>query len=188
MPIEPEHMFGQGIRLEDHHKVIPDGDWMRSIKEKLKNPRLFVYHHTIRDKFVICEWQNERERTATELFVVSKPPDHHPFDMPTMDKIQQICRPMMVVYDEMQHDRLEQKKDLQRGLNQDDIERKEAIKLLKKHGMEEAAMFNESYATPYVGAGTAGQENMDWTNEQLNGLASDKVWSSKGAKPAGHKF
>lgn len=189
-------MFGDCLHLEpNRHELIPDGPWVRKVRELVHNDRIFVYRHRETHNFVVCEWLDKPAiygqglATATELFHVDDAPDHSPTNMPPMPTVVHRCRPMAEMF-QTQRDKVKTKTYEQAANEAESNQlRLEAARFLDSHGMEEAAVSHRQGCEPFVGEGqSAGM--LEVVTEELNTLAASKVYSTGvvGEKRAKHKM
>lgn len=189
-------MFGDYLEMDPaRHELLPDGPWVKQVREMVKNDRIFVYRHRETKNFVVCEWaEKPREygmgrATCTELFVVDDAPDHSPTNMPSMATVVHRCRPMVEMFDERRKIHGEKEYEKAAGEAESNQQRLEAVKWMKKKGLDEAARGYEVGASPYVADGQS-SGLMEETVDELNSLASDKTFSTSvvGEKRAKHKM
>jgi len=178
------------------HRPLSEGPWIKAVREKTHNDRLFVYHHRGTGKFVVAEWLPSKPRVygqgqaqCTELFVLSGPPDHFPDDLPTMEWVMDRCKPVQQMFDSWRGNRAKADYDKAVAEMESDEKRLSAAKWLKKQGLDEAAHTLGPGAAPYVGELQGGKENMEFVEEKLNDLVNSKLISTGGKeKKPSHKF
>lgn len=161
-----------GLAMEsDRHRVMADGDWIRWARRIFAKPDLFVYHHLEHDTFVLAEWlvrPNEAARpVCMELETMEDPPDRKPSQLSreylemrfvtSGDMVERMRRNMR----EMQSLKREAKR--QKG-----EARREAVRQLRKRGMEMEAMCIEkgSVAMDYEA-----DDIGDYVNNELRAMA-----------------
>jgi hypothetical protein len=182
-------MFGDFLTLEpDRHEILPDGAWVKKVREIVRNENVFVYRHRVeKDTFVVCEWM-DKPHTCTELFIIDAPPDHSPTNMPSMPEIVHRCRPMTEMFSERHEKHVEKRYEEAAAGAETTQQRLEAAAWLEKQGMDEAAYAHREGCQPYAAAGES-LGLMEDTISQLNSMASSKVISTGGdEKKPKHKM
>jgi len=161
-----------GLAMEaGRHRIMPDGDWIRWARKTFRKPDLFVYHHLEHDTFVLAEWLVRPTEAARpvcmELETMDEPPDRRPSQLSreylemrfvtSGDMVDRMRRNMR----EMQW--LKREARVQRG-----AARREAVRQLRKRGLEMEAMCVEkgSVAMDYEA-----DEISEYVNGELRDMA-----------------
>jgi len=125
--------------------LVPDGPWIKAVRERTGQKDLFVYHHRRSKMFGLACW-SVKPRTwgqgvavCVEICVFSGKPEEDPADLPDMEWIVSRCRPGHVVVEEERKARLDKISERQLRL----LDRKTAMddmaRILKARGLDEAA-------------------------------------------------
>jgi len=169
------------------HRPIPDGAWVRTLRERSGCDVLFIYHHTKADKFVLAWWVIKPEvygqglAVCQELMTFSAPPDRYPHDLPSMDEVVARCVPAREAVPAMRRKRreyIEREEQLRRA---SEAQRQDAAKDLRKRGLTEAAFQLDAGAAPYIGSEESGEVGQ-LIAEDLKDVASDRTISIPGDK------
>jgi len=157
----------QGLLLGEEHEVMPDGDWIRHARRVTKIPDLFMYHHKRTGNYVLSKWVYGRE-ACIELEAFPIPPDRGGW-MPD-DELVARCRPIHETVEAMKR-RMKDAASQRASMMADDAEqKKQAIRSLKRRGLDEAAFRLQEGMDPWVGAARGG-ESYRQTCEQIRSLA-----------------
>lgn len=68
-----------GLRLDERHQIMPESQWLRTVKRATGRDDLFVYRHKETEKFVLAQWiytpEKDGAAICTELEIMDKAPD-----------------------------------------------------------------------------------------------------------------
>lgn len=162
-----EEAVMQGLLLGEDHEVMPDGVWIRHARAVTRIPDLFMYYHRKTKNYVLCKWVYGRE-ACIELEAFPLPPDQGGW-MPD-DELISRCRPLDETVDAMKRKMREAASQRASMMADDAEQKKQAIKSLKRRGMDEAAFRLQEGMDPWVGAAKGG-ETYRQTCEQIRNLA-----------------
>jgi hypothetical protein len=129
----------------ERFELVPDGPWIKALRERTGQKDLFVYHHRKSKMFGLACWSVKPKvwgqgiAVCVELCVFSSRPEEDPKDLPDMEWIESRVRPGHVVVEEERKARLDRISERQLQL----LERKSAMddmaKILRQRGLNEAA-------------------------------------------------
>lgn len=174
-----EEALANHLHMGERHQVLPDGEWIRAARRHTGRDSLFVYFHRETCKYVLADWvwppDTYTARVCIELEVMDLPPDQNGADRPSMEWLTTRC----CHADEM-HKRMKAKlveaRGLKQGLAAESQEQKaEAIKYLKKKGMDASARTLEQ--SSYVGETEGGERLQHAVSELQNMTGSRKIYS-----------
>ena len=129
----------------ERFELVPDGPWIKVVRERTGQKDLFVYYHRKSKMFGLACWSvkpktwGQGVAVCVEICVFSGKPEEGPKDLPEMEWVLSRCRPGHVVVEEEKRARLDKESERQLRL----LERKTAMddmeKVLRKKGLDEAA-------------------------------------------------
>jgi len=162
----------------ERFELVPDGPWIKAVRERTSQKDLFVYFHRKSKMFGLACW-SVKPRTwgqgiavCVEICIFSKKPEENPADLPDMEWIESRCRPGHVVVEEERRARLDRISEKQLRL----LERKtimdDMASVLRKKGLNEAA---DNLSLEDVPDNDSDVEEM---RELLNWAAQNKIIST----------
>ena len=159
--------------MDERHEVLPDGEWIKAVQRLTGRDRLFVYHHKEIGSFVLAEWvydDSDGIRVCIELEGMPHPPDLYQEGRPTMEDLRFRCK----LADEMvkdMHEKIKKRRYQERLDREDGIaEKEDAIKRLKKLGLEDSARRVQSGADAFIPESMGG-ESFKQLKEEVTSMA-----------------
>lgn len=142
------------VLSENHELLSDDLPWLRWLRRVSENPRLFAYRHRITGRTVLCVWawspSESVKPIAVELVGTQNPPTWlWPF-MQSPEAVKDKLKPADERIRERRAAILQKLKDEKHAREIGSLQKKEAVRMLRKKGMETAATNLEIGATPYL--------------------------------------
>lgn len=142
-----------GLAMYEDHEIMPDGDWIRFARRVTGIPELFMYHHKRTGNYVFAKWLFKPD-VCLELECFDTPPDRGGWM--SASELKARCSPV--------DDTVRSMKDKMRlGVSQrkheyeeNELQKKEAIKMLYKQGNDVEARNIATGKTPWIGAAKGG--------------------------------
>lgn len=155
---------GGGLALGEDHEVCADGNWIRYARRLTGIHDLFVYRHKRENTWVLSKWLYPPSKTdspvALELATMPLPPDMPGSGRLVGDALLRRCKPAEEMLEEMRRSAREAKRAKAHEVEQKDYSRKNAVRYMRTHGLEEGAQALETGETPWgsTGSGSALEE------------------------------
>lgn len=149
----------------ERHELLTDSDWIRSLREAVRLPELFVYRHRLTGNFILAGWVLPR-RAFIELECFTGP-----HDRPSFDLLHRRLRPVVEQAKEniaRIKERHWRTRELQRA---NDEGRVEFSRFLKHQGLEEESVKVLEGRSPYVSEAEGG-ERLRETKERIADVAA----------------
>ena len=67
-----EEMLFNHLHMNENHEVLPDGEWIRSVRRRVGRDTLFMYYHHKTNKFVLADWCFPPTSTASKRVLNSR--------------------------------------------------------------------------------------------------------------------
>lgn len=148
---------GGGLALGEDHEVCPDGEWVRYARRLTGIKDLFVYRHKREGSWVLCKWLYPPSQTdspiALELATMPLPPDMPGSGRLVGDALKRRLRPAEEMLEEMRRSAREAKQAKAYERDQKEYSRKNAVRYMKSHGLDESAQALESGEMPWGSTG-----------------------------------
>lgn len=162
-----------------YHRLLPEYHWLRTMKDRTRNERLFVYANLLSNKFVLAAWVYTPEEAPigimTEVENFSCRPDVlWPRDLLPPSVLEARLRPVEELQEERRGRLAERKRRRREAREQDRAEKREAIRTLRRRGMDVEAHLLQTGRTPWVGGGTGG-ESLESTRADIARIRKRKV-------------
>lgn len=156
-----------GLAMDEDHKVMPDGDWIRFARRVTGIPELFVYHHQRTGNFVLAKWLFKPD-ICLELEAFEVAPDRGGWM--SAEELKARCSPVDDTVRSMK-DKMRMAASQRRSMMQDHAsEKMNAVKNLRRRGQNRVAHQIETGAQPWVGESKGGESYMR-TCEALKNIA-----------------
>jgi len=174
-----EEMLFNHLHMNENHEVLPDGEWIRSVRRRVDRDTLFVYYHHKTNKFVLADWcfppNKYSFKACIELEVFDIRPDANGSDRPSMETLELRC-----CYADEMHKRMRKKlmeaRGLKASLKADSAEqRKEAYNWMKSKGMENACRTLE--CSSFVGEAEGGERYAETVDELQRMAGRRKIYT-----------
>lgn len=159
-------------------ELVPDGNWIRFIRDRTRLPDLFVYRHRITKMFGLAQWLikpkvfGQGVSACTEICLFSGSPDSSPTDLPSLDWLLWRCQPGSRLVDDARDKRMNAKSDAHLKLLDQQTARDEMEKFMRSKGLHEAA--DNLSITDVAMDG----EDLDTMRDVLNWASKGKVIST----------
>ena len=159
------------LHMDERHEVLPDGEWIRAVRRLTGRDRLFVYHHKEVGSFVLAEWvydDSDGIRVCIELEGMPHPPDLYREGRPTMENLRFRCKLAEDMIKDM-HEKIKRRRYEERMAREDGIaEKGDAIKRLKKLGLENSARRIETGKDAYIPESMGGESFKEVKDEMVS--------------------
>lgn len=150
------------LPLGDDHEILPEDDWLRTMRREFRMPDLFMYRHRRNHTFVVCKWTippTESVRPcALELMAIPMNTKGQPHWLPTKIGMAQRLRPAdehLREIREREQGKLARERDMMMASA---AEAKSYGRHLRKQGLEAEGIALESGQTPYIGKEEGGED------------------------------
>ncbi len=129
----------EALYMQEHHEVIPETEWLLGVKKSFNRPKLFVYWHRLKKKYVLAEWIQERTPTYRGLCLELWAGENRPQDSLSKEwmhrrfrhKEEHLKEQFAGARERVVEKRLTQQEEM--------LERKEMARTLRKKGLDAAA-------------------------------------------------
>jgi hypothetical protein len=174
--VEEDRISGALELVTEKHEVLPDGEWIRAVRRRCERDDLFVYFHKVERKFIVAQWAvppYSRSRLwCYEIESLDRPPDQG--GAPSMRMMELRCRPLYVELRARKEAIRRRKAEKQRLRDETFQEREDAVRYLRRRGMDEAAARVKE--SPYVGTSEGG-ERLEELKEEMTRTARERVYA-----------
>lgn len=162
--------LANGLRMDERHEVLPDGEWIRAVRRHVGMDDLFVYHHRETGAFVLCQWLSHEPRFCQELETMPAPPDRGGW-IP-MKILELRCKPASYHHDIIRRQILRSRSQ-RKAARRDSLEqRNEASRWLHRQGKDAAAAMLQQ--GDFVGEAEGG-ERLEAMKDMLNASATNRL-------------
>lgn len=148
------HGDGKPFNPRIHRRFEPS--WLLSLRRACKRPDLFTFIHERTGALVIACWVYPPGKPhpiglMTELEVCEPLPDGG-YNLPSLDYMISRCRPLEEQIGDMIRASLEAERAEQEAIRDNDRQRKDAARFLRRANLDREASAVENYETPYEDA------------------------------------
>ena len=165
------HMFQDDLHMDENHRVMEDGEWIRWARRVTGIPELFVYRHAEHNTFVLAAWRVKRLRIAVELTVLQGPPDRGGW---LGERVLQLT---VMPHDEKMMRRRQQAEDARyeriEAARESNEEKHDAMKWARRTGKEESA---RNLAISRFTGQREGGDTLEQTKDSLKDMTSGKTY------------
>lgn len=158
----------QGLIWEpEFHESLEESDMCQALKRKYNRPNLLVYYHRQTCNFVIAEWIYRPWHPGPGLIieVTAFTPD----DPPSPAELDMMMRPGTEKAREVRANVWRMRKEKEEIDAETAVERQEAVKYLKKKGLEGEAAEMAMGVTPFCGVREGGDELAEIKSDLISG-------------------
>lgn len=163
-------------KLSEHHEIVPSHwTWMQSVREWGRGLRLFVYRHRLTDRFVLASWVYDPSETDQPVFMELESFEGRPdmvWPKGLLDPEVLKCRlqPAPDAVEKLRRKHADREAVKRSALVDDEHQRSDAVKYLKRQNMDHDAYLLENGYLPFVGKARGGAQLQALT-EELKGMA-----------------
>lgn len=159
-----------GLRMDERHEVLPDGEWIRAVRRRVGMDDLFVYHHRETGAFVLAQWLCREPRFCQELETMPAPPDRGGWiPLKLLDlRLKPASYHHDIIRRQILNSRSRRKADRRDSLEQ----RNEASRWLQRQGKDAAAAMLQQ--GDFVGEAEGG-ERLEAMKDMLNASANSRT-------------
>lgn len=161
-----------GLAIGDEHEVCPDGEWIRYARRMTGIQDLFVYYHKLAKSWVLAKWIFPPTITdspvALELESMPLPPDMPGSGRLVGDALLARCRPVEETVAAMK-ERLRRAASHRNAMKDERIQsKKNAVKYMKKHNMEQGARMLETGAVGWTAPSECNEQYAETVSELMS--------------------
>lgn len=161
-----------GLELGEDHELCPDGEWIRYARRVTGIKDLFVYHHKKVGTWVLCKWLYPPTSTdspvALELASMALPPDTAGSGRLVGDALKRRCKPAEEMVEEMKRGARLAAQQKSHEREQKDYSRKNAVRYMRTHGLEDSAKALENGYVPWGSTGEHTEAMQETMSELVN--------------------
>lgn len=161
-----------GLAIGEEHEVCPDGEWIRYARRLTGIKDLFVYHHKKANSWVLAKWIFPPTTTdspvALELEAMPLPPDMPASGRMVGEMLRARCKPVEETVAAMKA-RLKKAASHRRSIQDERIQsKKNAVKYMKKNGMEQGAYMLEKGAVGWSAPSECQEQYAETVSELMS--------------------
>ena len=164
-------MFQDDLHMDERHRVMEDGEWIRWARRVTGIPELFVYRHSEQGTFVLAAWRVKSLRIAVELTVLQGPPDRNGW---LGERVLQLT---VMPHDQKMQKRRQAAEDARyeriEAARESNDEKHDAMKWARRQGKEESA---RNLAISRFTGQREGGDTLERTKESLKDMMSGKTY------------
>lgn len=160
-----------GLALGEDHERWPDGEWIHYARRLTGIEDLFVYYHRRAKSWVLAKWLFPPTSTdspvALELEAMPLPPDMPESGRLVGDSLLARCRPVDETVDAMRRKLRQANEARMSTLDERAHSKRNAVKYMRRKGMDEAAARLERGQESWVAPGETNEQYRETVSELM---------------------